>query len=160
MIHNAPSLWCTFRLAGHRYGVPVSQVQEVLRPSPITRLPHAAPAVRGLLHLRGAIITVIDLAQVMQLPTRDPSTQLHIVVRDGERPTSLLVDSLGDVQAIDVDAIQPSPQTLPAAMRTLVAGVVPTDRELLLLLQFETLLQRAFDPQGGPDRRQVARECA
>lgn len=152
--------WCTFRLAGGAYAVPVEQVQEVLRPAPITRVPMAAPAVRGLLHLRGAIVTVIDLAQVLGLPASDACPRPHIVVRDGERSVSLLVDAIGDVQRHAIEEIQASPGTLSPAIRELVMGAIPQPHELLLVLQLEPVLQRAFEPQGGPVRREDARECA
>jgi len=152
--------WCTFRLAGTFYGLPVEQVQEVLRPAPITRVPVAAPAVRGLLHLRGTIVTVIDLAQVLGMPASDDRPRPHVVVRDGERSVSLLVDAIGDVQRHARETVQPSPGTLSTAIRELVAGAIPQPNELLLVLQLEPVLQRAFDPQGGPERREDARECA
>ncbi len=154
------SAWCTFRLAGRLYGVPVEQVQEVLRPTPITRMPLAAPAVRGLLHLRGAIVTVLDLARVLDLPAIDDTPRPHIVVRDGERSVSLLVDAIGDVQRHARQDIQPCPDTLSPALRALVEGAIPRAHELLLVLHLEPLLQRAFEPQGGPGRREDARECA
>ncbi|MEO5988899.1 MAG: chemotaxis protein CheW [Candidatus Eisenbacteria bacterium] len=154
------SAWCTFRLAGRLYGVPVEQVQEVLRPTLITRMPLASPAVRGLLHLRGAIVTVIDLALVLDLPAADDTPRPHIVVRDGDRAVSLLVDAIGDVQRHARGDIQPSPDTLPLALRALVIGAIPREHELLLVLHLEALMQRAFEPQGGPERREDARECA
>ncbi len=152
--------WCTFRIAGNSYALPVEQVQEVLRPAPITRVPMALPAVRGLLHLRGAIVTVLDLALVLGLPACDERARPHIVVRDGERSVSLLVDAIGDVQRHATEDIQPSPGTLSAAIRELVTGAIPQPHELLLVLQLEPVLQRAFEPQGGPERREDARECA
>lgn len=161
MIPARPSgVWCTFRLAGGAYAVPVEQVQEVLRPAPITRIPLAAPAVRGLLHLRGTIVTVIDLAQVLGLPVCDERPRPHLIVRDGDRSVSLMVDAIGDVQRHALEDIQPSPGTLPATLRELVTGAIPQSHELLLVLQLEPVLQRAFEPQGGPERREAARECA
>lgn len=154
------SAWCTFRLVGRLYGVPVELVQEVLRPRPITRMPLASPAVRGLLHLRGAIVTVIDLAQVLDLPACDESPRPLIVVRDGDRSVSLLVDAIGDVQRHALEDIQPSPDTLPPALRALVAGAILRENELLLVLHLEPVMQRAFEPSGGPERREDARECA
>lgn len=157
---TASGAWCTFRLAGNSYALPVEHVAEVLRPAPITRVPMAVPAVRGLLHLRGEIITVLDLAQVLGLPACDERARPHIIVRDGGRSVSLLVDAIGDVQRHALKDIQPSPGTLSAAIRELVTGAIPQPHELLLVLQLEPLLQRAFEPQGGPERRQDARECA
>ena len=59
---------CTFSLAGHRFGVDVVDVQEVVRARPLTRVPLARPDVAGLLNLRGRILTVLDLRMTKVTP--------------------------------------------------------------------------------------------
>lgn len=152
--------WCTFRLGGRLYGVPVDRVREVLRAAPITPVPQAPAAVRGLLHLRGAIVTVIDLAVVLGLPRPAQCSRPHVVIGDGERTLSLAVDAIGDVQRHAHEEMQPSPDTLPAGERGLIAGVIPREGELLLALHLDAVIHRAFDSPGGPRRRQGERDCA
>ena len=53
--------FCTFLLDGYFFGVAVRQVQEVIRYLEMTRVPLASPVVRGLINLRGQIVTAIDL---------------------------------------------------------------------------------------------------
>jgi purine-binding chemotaxis protein CheW len=53
--------FCTFFLDGHFFGVPVQRVQEVIRYQEMTRVPLVPPVVRGLINLRGQIVTAIDL---------------------------------------------------------------------------------------------------
>ena len=53
--------FCTFYLDNHTFGVKVEQVQEVFRYQEMTKVPLAPPEVRGLINLRGQIITAIDL---------------------------------------------------------------------------------------------------
>ena len=48
--------------------MPVEQVQEILRPQRITSIPLADPMVRGLINLRGRIVTAIDLRSRLALP--------------------------------------------------------------------------------------------
>ena len=56
--------FCTFLLAGHHFGVDVTSVQEVIRAQEMTRVPLTPPVVRGLINLRGQIVTakVVDVA--------------------------------------------------------------------------------------------------
>jgi chemotaxis signal transduction protein len=42
--------------------LPVSQVREVVRARTVTRVPGAPPAMRGLVNVRGMVVTVLDLA--------------------------------------------------------------------------------------------------
>jgi purine-binding chemotaxis protein CheW len=67
---NETRQYCTFHLDGLFFGVEVSQVQEVLRYQDMTRVPLAPPMVRGLINLRGQIVTAFDLRQRLGMPPR------------------------------------------------------------------------------------------
>ena len=57
----ASQQFCTFLLDGFLFGVPVPQVQEVIRSQQMTPIPLAPGAVEGLINLRGQIVVAIDL---------------------------------------------------------------------------------------------------
>lgn len=137
--------WCTFTVAGRQCGLDVERVQEVLRPQPMTSLPLAPPAVRGLLNLRGRIVPAVDLRVVLGLAGTDATAPGgHLVVFDGESPVSLIVDSIGDVRhAADVAPV-PVPHTLEGPARDLIAGAVPLPDGLILILDLDRTLERAF----------------
>jgi len=70
----------------------------------MTRLPGAPPFVRGLINMRGTIVTVLDLGQRLD-PARQPIESGAIVlVRDGARLVGLVVDEVADVRLVSVDA--------------------------------------------------------
>jgi purine-binding chemotaxis protein CheW len=143
--------WCTFTLAGRSYGLDVTRVQEVLRPLPITRLPLAPPAVRGLLNLRGRIVPAVDLRHVLGLPAAPTGSAAgHLVVFDGASPVSLLVDAIGDVHRADGAALVPVPHTLDGSARELLAGALPLPDSLLLVLDLDRTLERAFADANAP----------
>ena len=52
---------CTFFLEQRFFGIEVEKVQEVIRYQVITPVPLAPSVVRGLINLRGQIVTAIDL---------------------------------------------------------------------------------------------------
>ena len=153
---NAPAVpvtgWCTFTVAGGLYGLDVTRVQEVLRQVPITRLPLAPPAVRGLINLRGRIVPAIDLRHVLGLaPSATGAAGGHLIVFDGASPVSLVVDSIGDVRHAAGAGLVPVPHTLTGPARDLVAGAVPLPDELLFVLDLDRTLDRAFaDPNALP----------
>ncbi|MHC4253162.1 MAG: chemotaxis protein CheW, partial [Planctomycetota bacterium] len=53
--------YCSFRLGAASYGVEVEKVRETLRGMDVTPVPLAPPSVRGIVNLRGEIVTAIDL---------------------------------------------------------------------------------------------------
>src|SRR5205809_7444121 len=90
--------FCTFTLGDQYFGIDVLKVQEVIRYQKMTRVPLAHPVVRGLINLRGQIVTAIDLRRRLELRDR-PSDQLpvKVVVSTAEGAVRLLVDELGVV---------------------------------------------------------------
>ena len=89
---------CTFSLDHLFLGIEVLQVQEVIRAQALTRVPLAHRAVRGLINLRGQIVTAIDLRERLGLPAQpDGRESMNVVLRTDEGAVSLLVDEIGDV---------------------------------------------------------------
>ena len=127
-----PRNFCTFRLDGHWYGIPVHYVREVLKHDETTPVPLARHEVRGLINLRGQIVTVIDLRRRLQLPDRDSST--HVIVEHRGEFVSFLVDSLGDVRELEGEQFELPPDTLRGPARELISGTYKTARELLTVL--------------------------
>lgn len=125
---------CTFWVGDLHLAIDVPQVQEVIRFHHLTRVPLAPPAVRGLINLRGQIVTAVDLRQRLQLPVAANSRPMNVIVRWGEMAVSLLVDTIGDVVEADADRFEPPPPTLEAARRALIEGAYKLEGSLLLVL--------------------------
>lgn len=128
--------YCTFRLGGHLFGVPVGTVQEVLREQNLTPVPLASREISGLINLRGQIVITVDLRERMGLPPRGEGEEAtNVVVRtSGDTVTSLLVDRIGDVLEPEADRFEAPPDTVTGRVRELVVRVCKLDRELMLVL--------------------------
>ena len=139
--------FCTFFVSEFHYGVDVSRGQEILRPQEVTRVPLAPPVVRGLINLRGRIVTALDLRRRLGLPPTLPSPLAgegrvggdapagkNVVVRAGDGVVSLLVDEIGDVIEVEDGAVEPPPETLRGTARELVRGACKLPECLLLIL--------------------------
>ena len=126
---------CTFFLADLYFGVDVQKVQEVIRYQEMTRVPLAPPVVRGLINLRGQIVTAIDMRRRSDLPAL-PADQLpmNVVIRTDDGPVSLLVDEIGDVVEVDADHYERAPETLRGPTRDLIQGAYKLNGRLLLTL--------------------------
>jgi purine-binding chemotaxis protein CheW len=146
----ASQQFCTFVLQGEFFGVPVEQVQEVIRYQEMTRVPLVSDAVAGLINLRGQIVTAIELRQCLGMPRRAAGElPMNVVVRTGDGPVSLLVDEIGDVIEVSTDAYESTPQNMPAREKEMVEGVYKLDGRLLLVLEVGLALEKA---SAGPSR--------
>jgi purine-binding chemotaxis protein CheW len=133
---------CTFTLADLAFGVEVMNVQEVLRFQPMTRVPLASSTVRGLINLRGQIVTAIDVRARLGLPTlADAHEPMNVVLCTKDGVVSLLVDEIGDVLEVDPSSFERPPTTLPAVLRDVVRGVYKLEHRLLLLLDVERIVR-------------------
>ena len=138
--------FCTFFLDGLRFGVDVQKVQEVVPYQEMTRVPLAPPTVRGLLNLRGQIVTGIDLRRRLELAERPAgSLPMNVVLRGEDSPVSFLVDEVGEVIEVAAAARQRPPETLRGRVRELIQGVYPLPEELLLALDTAKTLDLTQD---------------
>ena len=139
-------LLCTFRVADHLLGLDINVVQEVLRRQEITRLPLSAPAVRGIINLRGHIVPAVDLRCCLELPPAGHGEdRATIVVRDHEdAAASLLVDEIGDVVQVTEGSLEQTPETVRGLARPLIHGVFPLHNGLLLELNLGEILRVAY----------------
>lgn len=132
---------CTFTVDDLLFGVDVTTVQEVLRHQPMTNVPLAHEMIKGLINLRGQIVTAVDLRSCLGLPPRaDGELPMNVVLRGGEGCVSLLVDTIGDVIEVSEDSFEPPPSTMKAAQREMIAAVCKLPRQLLLVLASDRAL--------------------
>jgi purine-binding chemotaxis protein CheW len=142
---SAANQFTTFYLDGLLFGVEVSKVQEVIRYQEMTRVPLSSPVVRGLINLRGQIVTALDLRRRINLKDRDLSKlPMNVVVRTGEEAVSLLVDEIGDVLEVEEDSFERPPDTLQGEARQLIRGVYKLRDKLLLVLDTEKVVNLAI----------------
>lgn len=134
--------FCTFLLEGYLFGVPVPQVQEVIRFQPMTPVPLAPPAVEGMINLRGQIVLAIDLRRRLSLGERGAGeVPMNVVMRTADGPVSLLVDEIGDVVEVEPSTFEAPPETLRGPVRSIILGVHKLERRLLHLLNTEKACQ-------------------
>jgi purine-binding chemotaxis protein CheW len=143
-----PRQFCTLYLDNLLFGVEVMKVQEVIRFQEMTRVPLASPMVRGLINLRGQIVTAIDLRRRLQLPELSSDRlPMNVVVRTEEGAVSLLVDEIGDVLEVTEESFESPPETLRGAAREFIRGTYKLPERLLLVLDTEKAVRIDVSPE-------------
>ena len=80
-------------------------MREIIPIRRATRIPGAPPHVRGLINLRGTLLTVVDLARRLDLgETREDGS--IVLVQEGARLVGVGVDEVRDVQLVTSDRIE------------------------------------------------------
>lgn len=139
-------LLATFWVGQAHLAIDAHHVQEVLVNQPMVRVPRTEPSVRGLINLRGQVVTAIGLADRLGIhQAADHNPPFCVVVRTDDGPVSLLVDSVGGVLNTEDLRCDPPPDTLDEAMQYLVTGVHQLEGDLLLVLD----VARATEVRAG-----------
>jgi purine-binding chemotaxis protein CheW len=102
-----------FRVAGERFAMPLAAVREVVVPQPpFARVPRASEAVRGVMNLRGRVVAVVDLAQLVGLapqPLEGGAGQV-LILEHGKRALGFLIGGVLGVEAIALpEGAEPGP---------------------------------------------------
>jgi purine-binding chemotaxis protein CheW len=136
-----PESWVVFALAGESYGLPVAAVQEILRAGTITRVPHAPAPVRGITHLRGRVLAVVDLRVRLGLPPAALDERSRILVVDSrQRVLGLLVDAALQVCKLLPSAFAPPPPDVMSERSDYLRGVVHLGEQLIIALDLDRVL--------------------
>lgn len=132
----------TFSL-GEEYGVPISQVQEIIRIGNITIVPNSPSYMDGVINLRGRVLPVLNLRRRLKLPAGDLTKASRIIVTEiGTKVIGLLVDSVSHVVRISSNLIESAPEEILEVDTDYITGVGKLKNRIVILLDLEKLLKR------------------
>ena len=134
------------------YALSVAEVREVIRARATTRVPGTPAVMRGLVNVRGMVITVIDLATCLgHLPIEADAGSVTgaraqmpgsiVLLEHGNRLVGLAVDVVREVRALDDGGLvtQPGAEQLAHGF---VRGLASAGGEVVTLLDVAALLSR------------------
>ncbi|MFC3095103.1 chemotaxis signal transduction protein CheV [Alteromonas sediminis] len=129
-----------FRLNGRqRFGINVFKVREVLQCPPLTSIPKLNTLVRGVAHIRGQTISVIDLSMATGGKRIENLETAFIVIAEYNRSVQgFLVGAVERIVNTNWDAIMPPPQGTGRA--SYLTAVTEVENELVEILDVEKIL--------------------
>ncbi|MBT3583983.1 MAG: chemotaxis protein CheW [Halobacteriovoraceae bacterium] len=136
-----PKQVCGFRIGDDFYGVSVLDVQEVIKPQNVTPIPLADKHVRGLINLRGQIVTSISLRTLFGLENDLAADHMNVIVRSNDSLFALVADEILDVMDLKPDRFEGPPETLDPNLKQYIKGVFKLENKLLILLDIEKILK-------------------
>ncbi|MCW6507657.1 chemotaxis protein CheW [Lichenifustis flavocetrariae] len=131
----------SFRIGDQEFCVDIMSVREIRGWTPATVLPHSPMYVRGVINLRGAVLSIVDLGSRFGLPLAEPSARHVIIVAQVEHQVvGLLVDAVSDILTVATDTIQPTPDVASELARSFVQGVLAIDNRMISLISLDNVL--------------------
>jgi len=139
-----PAQAAVFHVGRYVCALHISRIQEINKNLLLTPVHEAPDYVRGIINLRGNIVTVIDLRRKLGLePITIQASTRNVIVKVDREMVGLLVDSVDDIVEIDSAAILPTPAHLAKELGDAFEGVVQFGDELVAILELQHLLSDA-----------------
>ncbi|KGK97987.1 chemotaxis protein CheW [Methanococcoides methylutens] len=128
-----------FALGEERYGVDISQVKEIIRPTKITRIPNAPEFIEGVVNLRGQITTIINLRTRFGKETKETDSETRIIVVEYENAViGMIVDTVNEVKYLSSKNIDELPSIITSRNDSkFLTGVGKLDDGLLTLMDLD-----------------------
>ncbi|MBM7544720.1 chemotaxis protein CheW [Periweissella beninensis] len=94
-----------FTMNQQKYLISADSVEEVVDTMAITPVPLAPKWVKGLINLRGTVMTVIGLAELINVPSAADNKNI-LIMKQGEDRKGLLIEEVIEVVDINKEDIQ------------------------------------------------------
>jgi len=132
-------------------GMDILKIQEINKLLDMTPVPQAPEYVKGILNLRGQIVTVIDLCRKLGLPEIriNQEENRNIIVNSENEYVGLLVERISDVVRADWDEVQAPPANIGGVQGRYFEGVYKTDNSLIGILNAEEVLRTHKEEHEG-----------
>lgn len=132
-------------LVGDLYcGVKSSMVKEINKHLEITPVPGSHSSVRGILNLRGQILTVIDLNDRFGLENGQLRPEMRVVVISAmDEDVALLVDGVSDVLIAETKNLEPPPSNIGKIEGRFIESILKQEEGLIAILDIDEILSFA-----------------
>jgi len=134
-----------FVVAGHLCACDLEAVREIIPARPATRLPGAPDWVRGLINLRGTLVTVVDLAVRFGAPEGAHGASSVIVAEAAGKAFGIGVDAVRNVESVAGGALEDvDPQRAAGGVVRGLAHVGASGTETALVVDVAEVVRQAL----------------
>jgi len=130
-----PGKYVIFALGPEQFGLPIDNVEQILKSSKITKIPKSSKDILGLFSLRGSTMPIVDTSNILGVPSEEKGYFLVVSI-DGLR-AALLVDQVHKIVDLTADQIRPTEDLAGAKLSSHCAE---TETGLVVLLTPEACL--------------------
>lgn len=132
-----------FSLAGELYGFELLKVREVIPLPPTTRLPNAPAYYRGIMNLRGQIVSIIELSDKLGIPkaAKTSGARVDVIILDVQGlQVGIVVDSVNRILSVKGEDVSEVPQMASRMNAKYIEGVYRGKERLTMLLDIDGAL--------------------
>ncbi len=138
-----------FKVGNNYYGINVAKIREIISYQTPTPIPNADPRIEGIFMPRDEIISIIDLAKVMNLQKKeDTLNDMYIVTNFNQLNTAFHVNAVLGIHRVSWSDIIKPDSTINTAGEGMATGIIRIDGKLIIILDFEKIVSE-INPETG-----------
>ncbi len=138
---SAAGRYLCFSLGKEKFAMPLLQVKEVIANTETTNIPQAPPYFKGIMNLRGQVLSIIDLRSKLKVGKPDVNGETTIVILDVSGLfLGVIVDSVDSVTTFEESSISEPPTHDTAVKADYIVGVARHEKNLTLLIDLKKVL--------------------
>lgn len=133
--------YCCFLLGSYSFLISIKYSLKVLIPKEFTPIPLAPPQVQGFINYRGQVITILKLANILQITANPPQQQQVLLLQYQNLSIGVLVDRVLDVFSIDNTLFEPVSREIPSNIQYYLTSGCCFQNQQYLQLSISSLLE-------------------
>lgn len=138
-----------FRVGNNYYGINVAKIREILSYQEPTPVPNADSRIEGIFMPRDEVISVVDLAECLNISKRDTTAgDMYIVTNFNKLNVAFHVNAVLGIHRVSWSEIIKPDSTVNAAGAGMATGIVRLDDKLIIVLDFEKIVAE-INPETG-----------
>ena len=133
--------YLTFQIGTDSFGIQIRYVTEIVSMQPLMVMPEMPEYIKGIINLRGKIISVMDMRLRFGMPWREYDDRTCIIVAEMNGVSvGLVIDAVSEVITINDDQIEKKPAMSAKTGREYIRNIGRKDNQVILLIDCEDLL--------------------
>lgn len=144
-LHCRDGKYLTFALGKEEFGLEILKVREIIGYMDITAIPRTPPYIKGVINLRGQVISVVDLRAKFNMKPAQKTEHTCIIVveiiRDSRKLScGIVVDHVSEVLNITADNIEAPPSFGSSIHTDFIVGMAKISNTVKILLDINKVL--------------------
>lgn len=128
-----------FRIGNEWYGINVTKVREIVNPLPVTQLPMQHDFIHGIIHLRGRVIPLVDLPQVVGDQTAPSKENKYIITEFNNHHTAFRVHEVSRIYRLGWNQVE-KPNDMLSGKDGIATGLIKFEDRITILLDYEKIV--------------------
>lgn len=130
-----------FNIGNILCGLDILQLQEIKKIYDITTIYGAPEFVKGVINLRGKIVTILDIKKKFpNLEEIDNSDEKIMITTINDEQIGVLVDKVDDIVPFEKESVQPLPTNVESSMSQYFSYVYRWNDKIVSLLDLEAVI--------------------